>query len=95
MYSNVGRFFCTPAPPKIYEKTCCGFFFQLWELIYTKITFIIHFMTAPSFFLIRCIKKVEKLTFENFHFLHLILFGLKFRKLTLENCPYLKKKVGR
>ena len=33
IYSNVGRFFCTPAPPKIYEKTCCGFFFQLWELI--------------------------------------------------------------
>ena len=32
-YSNVGRFFCTPAPPKIYEKTCCGFFFQLRELI--------------------------------------------------------------
>ena len=32
-YSNVGRFFCSPAPPKIYENTCCGFFFQLWELI--------------------------------------------------------------
>ena len=32
IYSNVGRLFCTPAPPKIYEKTC-GFFFQLWKLI--------------------------------------------------------------
>ena len=25
-YSNVGWLFCTPAPPKIYEKACCGFF---------------------------------------------------------------------
>ena len=32
-YSNVGWLFCTPAPPKIYEKACCGFFFQLRELI--------------------------------------------------------------
>ena len=26
-YSNVGWLFCTPAPPEIYEKACCGFFF--------------------------------------------------------------------
>ena len=35
------------------------------------------------------IKKVEKLTFENFDFLHLILFGPTFKKLTLENSFYL------
>ena len=27
-YSNVGWLFCSPAPPKIYEKACCGFFFN-------------------------------------------------------------------
>ena len=27
LYSNVGWLFCTPAPPKIYEKACCEFFF--------------------------------------------------------------------
>ena len=94
-YSNVGRLFCTPVPPKIYEKACCGFFFQLRELISTKITFIIHFMTAPLIFLIHCIKKVEKLTVENFHFPHLILFGLTFKEPALENSYYLKKEVGR
>ena len=88
-YSNVGRLFCTPAPPKSYEKACCGFFFQLRELISTKITFIIHFMTAPLIFLIHCIKKVEKLTVENFHFPHLILVGLTFKESTLENSHYL------
>ena len=95
LYSNVGRLFCTPVPPKIYEKACCGFFFQLRELISTKITFIIHFMTAPSIFLVHCTKKVKKLTVENFHFPHLILFGLTFKEPALENTYYLKKEVGR
>ena len=39
---------------------------------------------CPLIFLIRCIKKVEKLTFENFDFLHLILFGPTSKKLTLK-----------
>ena len=91
LYSNVGRLLCTLVPPKIYEKACCGFFFQLRELISTKITFIIHFMTAPLIFLIHCIKKVEKLTVENFDFPHLILFGLTFKEPALENSYYLKK----
>ena len=26
-YSKFGWLFCNPAPPKIYEKACCGFFF--------------------------------------------------------------------
>ena len=95
LYSNVGWLLCTPAPPKIYKKACCGFFFQLRELISTKITFIIHFRTAPLICLIHCIKKVEKLTVENFHFPHLILFGLKFKEPALENSYYLKKEVGR
>ena len=33
IYSNVGRLFCTPAPPKFTKQACCGFFFQLRELI--------------------------------------------------------------
>ena len=94
-YSNVGRLLCTPVPLKIYEKACCWFFFQLRELISTKITFIIHFMTAPLICLIHCIKKVEKLTVENFHFPHLILFSLTFKEPALENSYYLKKEVGR
>ena len=51
-------------------------------------------MTAPLIFLIHCIKKVEKLTVENFDFPHLILFGLTFKEPALENSYYLKKGSG-
>ena len=53
------------------------------------------FHDCPLIFLIHCIKKVEKLTVENFDFPHLILFGLTFKEPALENSYYLKKEVGR
>ena len=52
-------------------------------------------MTTPSIFLIHRIKKVEKLTVENFDFPQLIFFGFTFKEPALENSYYLKKEVGR
>ena len=67
----------------------------LWILFSTsgadlkKLTFIIDFMTAPLIFLIHRIKKIEKFSFQNFHFPHFLIFGLFFLKeLTLENSYY-------
>tara|TARA_B100000508_G_C11340752_1_gene219011 strand:+ start:156 stop:296 length:141 start_codon:yes stop_codon:yes gene_type:complete len=46
-------------------------------------------MTAPLIFLICRIKKVDKFTFENFHFPHFLIFGPFFKELTLENSFFL------